>query len=129
MFVKAAILRGDERGTNVLGHRRDRDVDAANVLEMTEQFGIPIVHVSTLAGVKRSDFSRTRTTIKAAAGQPGVERENANAGQGQQAEPWPVTSDPPPSRVVRIAAKPLLEDGGAGAEEGCDHAKAVRHSK
>jgi hypothetical protein len=96
---------------------------------MTEQFGIPIVHVSALAGVKRSDFCRTRTTVKATGGQPGIECENANASQGQQAEPWPMTSDPPPGRVVRIAAKPLLEDGGAGAKEGCDHAKAARHSK
>src|SRR4029079_18181888 len=37
VFVEATFLGGYEGGTNVLGHRRDRDVDAANVLEMTEE--------------------------------------------------------------------------------------------
>ena len=128
VLIKTTIFRRDERRANVLRHHGDRDVDPSNILEVAEELRVPVVDVAALARMKSSNFSRARATIKAATGQPGVKREQADTGQHQQTEPWPLATDPAPSWVAGVSMKPLPEHRGAVAKEGGDHAGVVGHS-
>src|SRR4051812_41123760 len=98
MFIEPAILGGNERVANLFRNHRDRDVDAANVLEVSDESIVTIVNVAAFARMERADLGRARTAVKATGSEPGVERDDADACEGEQAQPWPVPPDPDAER-------------------------------
>lgn len=125
MFIEASVFRGDEGLSHVLGDGGDRHVDATNVLKVAEQAPSAIVDVAAFSRMEGADLGWRRATGEAAGAEPGVEHDDAGAGEGEQAEPGPVSPEPDRRRVSWISAQALAEQRGAFAERCDGHAVAV----
>ena len=126
MFVEATVFGGDERVPHVLRDDADRHVDAAHVREVTDELLVAVVDVSALARMEGANLGRRRAAVEAAGAEPGVERDDADAGEREQAEPRPLASQPVATRdPPGCDAAAARRTASAVANERDGHAVAV----
>src|SRR4029078_9173358 len=64
VVVEAAILGGDESVAYLLRHCGNRYVDAAHILEVTEEPARPVIHVAAFARMEGADLGGARASVK-----------------------------------------------------------------
>ena len=92
---------------------------------MTEELRVAVIYIAAFGWMEGADFRGSWAAVKPTGAKPSVERDDAGAGNNEQAEPRPMTAEPLFRRVRRIWPKPLSEDRSASTEESCDHAVLV----
>lgn len=72
-----------------------------------------------------ANLSGRRTASEATRAEPGIEENDADAGQGQQTDPRPVSAQPERRWIGWVSTQALAEQRGAFAERCDGHAVAV----
>ena len=125
VLIEASVFGGDEGVSHELRHHRDRNVHSADVFEVTEELRVAVIYIAAFGWMEGADFCGSWAAVKPTGAKPSVERDDAGAGDNEQAEPRPMTAEPFFRGVRRIWTETFPEDRSSSAEESCDHAVLV----